>query len=73
VLLSARKSALGIGLLPESVAEADLRRSELRRVLPGWVSTAQGIYAVYPSARFIPATVRVFVDFVAARLRTAEP
>jgi DNA-binding transcriptional LysR family regulator len=72
-LLSACKGALGIGLLPESVAGADLRRGELHRVLPGWVSTAQGIYAVYPSARFIPAKVRAFVDFVAARLRSAEP
>ena len=32
----------------------------------------QGIYAVYPSARFIPAKVRAFVDFVAARLRAAQ-
>ena len=68
VLLTACRSGAGIGLLPASVASADVRRSELARVLPQWSSTEQGIYAVYPSARFIPVKVRAFVEFVAARL-----
>jgi DNA-binding transcriptional LysR family regulator len=72
VLLRACRDGLGISLLPETVASDDLRRGELRRVLPGWVSAEEGIYAVYPSARFIPAKVRAFVDFVAAELRAAE-
>ena len=72
VLLRACTDGLGISLLPETVARDELRRGELRRVLPGWVSAEEGIYAVYPSARFIPAKVRAFVDFVAAELRAAE-
>ena len=59
----------GIGLLPATVTTADVRSGELSRVLSGWSSTEQGIYAVYPSARFIPAKVRAFVEFMAARLR----
>lgn len=69
VLLTACLAGAGIGLLPATVATADVRRGELSRVLPAWSSTEQGIYAVYPSARFIPAKVRAFVEFVAARLR----
>jgi DNA-binding transcriptional LysR family regulator len=42
-------------------------------VLPAWASAEQAIYAVYPTARFIPAKVRTFVEFVAARLRAATP
>jgi len=68
VLLTACKEGAGIGLLPASVAGADVRGGQLRHVLPGWASVEQGIYAVYPSARFIPAKVRAFVEFVAARL-----
>jgi DNA-binding transcriptional LysR family regulator len=68
VLLIACREGAGICLLPASVAGADVRAGALRHVLPGWVSAEQGVYAVYPSARFIPAKVRVFVDFVAARL-----
>jgi DNA-binding transcriptional LysR family regulator len=59
----------GIGLLPDFVTRADVEDGALRRVLPQWAAAEQGIYAVYPSARFIPAKVRVFVEFVAARLR----
>jgi DNA-binding transcriptional LysR family regulator len=69
VLLSACRQAAGIGLLPASVAGADVRAGALRHVLPGWASVEQGIYAVFPSARFIPAKVRAFVDFISARLR----
>lgn len=71
VLLIACRSGAGIGLLPASVASADVRSGALRRVLPSWTSTEQGIYAVYPSARFIPAKVRAFVDFIARRLRSS--
>ena len=70
VLLRACREGLGISLLPETVAGEDLRSGGLQRVLPGWVSTEEGMYAVYPSARFIPAKVRAFVEFVAAELRT---
>jgi DNA-binding transcriptional LysR family regulator len=68
VLLTACREAAGISLLPASVAGADVRSGALRNVLAGWESLEEGMYAVYPSARFIPAKVRAFVDFVAARL-----
>ena len=67
----ARKSAeegLGIALLPEFAVAAALHRGELQSLLPGWTSVLQAMYAVYPSARFVPAKVRAFVDFIAARL-----
>jgi DNA-binding transcriptional LysR family regulator len=67
-LLTACRSGLGISLLPLPIAGEDLRRGALERVLPGWTSAEQGLYAVYPSARFIPAKVRAFVEFLAARL-----
>ena len=68
-LLNACRDGLGVSLLPEFVVLTDLRRGGLRRVLPEWASAELGIYAVYPSARFIPAKVRAFVDVIAARLR----
>ena len=71
VLLTACRSGAGIGLLPASVASADVRSGALRRVLPGWASIEQGIYAVYPSARFIPVKVRAFVEFIAERLHSS--
>jgi DNA-binding transcriptional LysR family regulator len=72
-LLAACLGGLGISLLPEFVAHAELQRHRLQRVLPGWASAEAAIYAVYPSARFIPAKVRAFADFLAARLKDATP
>ena len=40
-----------------------------QQLLTAWSSPEQAIYAVYPTARFIPAKVRAFVDFVAVQLR----
>ena len=67
-LLDACRAGLGIALLPDFAVAAALQRGELHRVLPAWTSVAQAMYAVYPSARFIPAKVRAFVDFIATRL-----
>ncbi len=72
-LLAACRGDAGIALLPEFAVAADLRGGRLRRVLPGWATPEHGIYAVYPSARFVPAKVRAFVDFVAAYLSGAMP
>ena len=69
VLAAACRGGLGVALLPEFIAVPELARGRLKRVLPGWVGAEQAIYAVYPSARFIPAKVRAFVDFLAARLK----
>lgn len=63
------RGGAGIALLPEFAIVADVRAGRLRRVLPGWATAEHGIYAVYPSARFVPAKVRAFVDFLDQRLR----
>jgi DNA-binding transcriptional LysR family regulator len=69
VLAAACRGGLGVALLPEFSAVPEFGRGRLTRVLPGWVGAEQAVYAVYPSARFIPAKVRAFVDFLAARLK----
>ncbi|MBS0582090.1 MAG: LysR family transcriptional regulator [Proteobacteria bacterium] len=68
-LLAACRGDAGIALLPEFAVAADLRAGRLRRVLAGWATPEHGVYAVYPSARFVPAKVRAFIDFIAQRLR----
>jgi DNA-binding transcriptional LysR family regulator len=46
----------------------DLRSGALVRLLPAWSGEPYPLYAVLPSNRFIAGRVRVFVDFIAARL-----
>jgi DNA-binding transcriptional LysR family regulator len=52
------------------VAE-DLRRGQLRQVLPQYTLAETGIYAVMPQRRLVPPRVRAFVEFMQVQL--AEP
>lgn len=72
-LLDACRAGAGIALLPQFVLDADLAARRLVRLLPAWAAAEQGIFAIYPGNRFIPAKVRAFVDFVEATLRTLAP
>jgi DNA-binding transcriptional LysR family regulator len=58
----------GIALLPGFLLGRDFAAGQLQRVLPAWATEEQGIYAIYPGYRFIPAKVRAFVDYLAGQL-----
>ena len=59
---------LGIALLPRFALSADFAAGRLQQVLPQWATEEQGIYAIYPGYRFIPAKVRALVDYFAEKL-----
>lgn len=52
----------GIGLLPSSYCEEHIRKRELVRILPAWSSPEIFVHAVYPTRRFIPSKLQVFLD-----------
>lgn len=65
----------GVGVALRSTWDVgeDLRAGRLRVILPQYrASKHVAIYAVYPSRRFLPAKVRVFIDFL-AQLYGPEP
>ncbi|WP_029009241.1 LysR family transcriptional regulator [Azospirillum halopraeferens] len=70
-------AGLGIGLIHGIHLAPRVAAGELEPVLPDWRFAPHAVHAVYPSNRHIPAKVRVFVDGLAAHLRTlgatAEP
>ena len=57
----------GHGLALKSVWEIveDLNESRLQVVLPDYPPLGHAIYALYPHSRYLPARVRVFIDFLA--------
>ncbi|HEU0283067.1 MAG TPA: substrate binding domain-containing protein, partial [Gallionella sp.] len=57
----------GIIMQPRFLVGADLREGKLRAVLTRYSSRELGIYAVYPSRRFLSAKVRSFIDFLVER------
>lgn len=65
--IDAALAGLGIALVLRKSALAPIRAGALRALLPGHdVSLTSGsrIFLAYPSKKFLPARVRVFIDFL---------
>lgn len=58
----------GVALLPEWQVQSSLTQGHLVRILPEYTFSAQGVFAVYPDAKHVPAKVRTFIDFLRARM-----
>lgn len=56
----------GIGLLPSTYCDAQIASGELVRLLPEWSSPEIFIHAVYPTRRFLPAKLQVFLEALKA-------
>ena len=56
----------GVGLLPSTYCDAQIARGELVRLLPGWSSPEIFVHAVYPTRRFLPAKLQVFLEHLKA-------
>jgi len=71
-LREAAKSGLGIAMLPTWVARNDLNSGRLVPVLPGYPlePPATPVSAVYPTGRNLASKVRVFIDFLANKMRS---
>ena len=55
----------GIDLQPTFLIADELASGRLVEVLPGWQAAELGIYAVYPSRKFVLPKVRALVNFLA--------
>lgn len=64
VLKTCAIQGMGITLLPRFIVEDALNDGRLRQVLTAYSPPPSGLYAVRPSRRFIPARVRLFIDFL---------
>jgi len=67
-LLAAAVAGMGLAFLPNWMVNAALGAGELVPLLPDCGSRPVPIQAVYPSARQVPAKVRLFVDHLARTL-----
>jgi DNA-binding transcriptional LysR family regulator len=52
----------GVGLLPSTYCDDALARGELVRLLPKWASPQIPVFAVYPSRKFLPLRLSVFLE-----------
>ncbi|MDU6452617.1 MAG: LysR substrate-binding domain-containing protein [Enterobacter hormaechei] len=67
-LMAFALAGCGVALLPEWLVRNALDAGKLVSLLPEYTFAQQGIYAVYPDARHVPAKVRTFIDFMRVRV-----
>ncbi len=68
VLHEAQLSGLGIAMRSTWAVSDELKSGRLKIVLPEYRETpGVAVYAVYPSRQFLPAKLKLFVDFLAQR------
>jgi DNA-binding transcriptional LysR family regulator len=60
------KRGHGIGLLPTVYCDEALARGELVRLLPKWTALEIPVFAVYPSRKFLPLRLSVFLAALTA-------
>ncbi|HEY6514809.1 MAG TPA: LysR family transcriptional regulator [Steroidobacteraceae bacterium] len=66
--VSAAEAGLGIAQLPAFVLKEGMERGALDLVLADWLPEPSPLYVVYPQSRHLSRRVRVFVDWLSARI-----
>ncbi len=62
--LRAALSGLGVAVVPDFIGRKVIESGELLTLFNDYIPTDRGIYAVYPHRRYLPAKVRIFVDYL---------
>ena len=71
-LREAALGGLGIALMPDFSAKADLERGKLMTVLPEWQPVdafGDQLYAIRPYSPYVPLAVKAFVEFLREELK----
>ncbi|MBX3598116.1 MAG: LysR family transcriptional regulator [Rhizobiaceae bacterium] len=63
---------LGFAILPDFIVAEDVAAGRLYCMLDNYLLDGGGIYAVYPHRRYLPAKIRVLVDFLAKWFKRRE-
>jgi len=72
-IIEAIKEGTGIGRLPTFVAGPDLKAGRLVQLFQSYQIPDQTFYAVFPAREYLPAKVRVFLDFAIEYFGGDEP
>ncbi|HHX8284138.1 LysR substrate-binding domain-containing protein [Vibrio diabolicus] len=58
----------GIALMPQYLARDLVQQGKLMLVSEPQRTDGQGVYIYYPSRKFVPAKVKVFIDYIIRKL-----
>lgn len=69
VLRQVALNGKGIALLPTYCIGPDLADGSLRQVLPQHAGPDEAIYVMFPHRQLVPTKIRLFIDFIAERIK----
>lgn len=69
---AAALAGLGFAIMPDFIVTEDIAAGRLFCILDEYMPDGGGIFAVYPHRRYLPAKIRVFVDFLTQWFRQRE-
>jgi DNA-binding transcriptional LysR family regulator len=72
VLHQVTRNSMGIALLPTYCVGPDLANGALTQILKDYSGPHESIYVLFPHRQLVAAKIRLFMDFVAARI-SASP
>ena len=72
-LLAAATRGICITSAPTFMAEQAVRERKLEILLPGFQTSEAGIYAIFPSNRYVPHRVSTLVEYLAQRIGPKPP
>ena len=67
-LIEAAEKGIGVTRVPDFMAEAALQCGSLVRVLEQFPPDPRGIYAVYPTTKYLPARTRALLDYIVGEM-----
>lgn len=72
-ILTSIVDGIGVGRMPTFVAAPFLRTGQLIKLLPQYRIPEHTLYAVFPERKYLPAKVRVFLEFAMEHFGGDEP
>ncbi|MEN0058078.1 MAG: LysR family transcriptional regulator [Bdellovibrio sp.] len=69
LLLAAAQEGLGITMLPHYLVQRSLKERALVQVLPDWELPEFGLHIVFTNRKFIAPQVRLFIDYLADKIK----
>jgi DNA-binding transcriptional LysR family regulator len=63
----------GVAQLIDLTIERFLKNGTLVNLFPEWTDEMFPLYVYYPSRHFVPAKLRVFLDFLVSSLEVEQP
>jgi DNA-binding transcriptional LysR family regulator len=70
--LEACMAGQGVAQVMDLGIESLLQTGKVANLFPDWSDELFPLYIYHPSRRFVPAKLRVFIDFLASALPTQE-